>query len=62
MKAINDLISSATIYRARTVVINPLVGRRRSAGVANLEDVAEALPGLSGVYCVWTDVTNLFNE
>ena len=59
MKAINDLISSATIYRARTVVNNPLVGRRQSAGV---EDVVVAMPGLFGVYYVWTKVSNLVNE
>lgn len=46
MKAVNALLNSGTLYRAKTVVINPLVGRRRAAGVADLEDVVKAQTGL----------------
>jgi hypothetical protein len=39
---IHSLIKSTTLYSAATCVINPLVGRRRAAAVAHLEDVVTA--------------------
>lgn len=36
------MVKSATLYKATNVVVNPLVGRRRAAGVAALEEVVHA--------------------
>jgi hypothetical protein len=39
---ITDMIGSCTLYKANPIVINPLVGRRRAAAVADLEEVVRA--------------------